>query len=520
MADCLLGIDYGTGGTKAVLIDYDGRELASAFEEYELIHERPAWSEHDAQNYWDAACRMIRSCLSDAGVSGKDVRAVAISSALPSMVMVDRDHNPIHRGYNLLDRRATDQVAWLKEHIGEDRIFNISGYRIEDHPHLVNMLWEKKHRPESFAKVWKVLTIDGFVTLKLTGRATAHYSGAAFYGVAYDLRKRTFDPKIMNEIDIDPALMPELFECDTVVGEVTQEAAEESGLAAGTPVAAGQVDCNASWVGAGAVDVGDIQSNLGTVGNFGVIYKDVDFVFSDIGRLLMNFPYTVNSSETYVTVPTTLTGGQTLRYLRDNFSQAEQQAERLLNVSSYDLLTMAAGKVPPGSDGLVALPFLMGERTPIWDVNARGTVFGLSLSHGKGHLVRAMMEGVAYAMYDNFRLVQEAKLKVNYPMILNEGGAVSRLWRQIITDVFGIPTAMVKRRSGAPFGDAVLAGVATGVYKDFSVTKEWAEYIDHMEPDSENHKRYQEYFALYKELYEQLKGSFEHLAELRAKYGG
>lgn len=518
MAGCLLGIDYGTGGTKAVLIDYEGRELANAYEEYEFVHERPGWSEHDAENYWQAACRMIRSCLDDAGVSGEDVKAVAVSSALPSMVMVNRDHNPVNRGYNLLDRRATDQVAWLKENIGEERIFATSGYRIEDHPNLVNLLWEKKHRPESFAKIWKVLTIDGFITLKLTGTASAHYSGAAFYGVAYDLRKRAFDPDIMTDIDIDPDLMPDLYDCDDVVGEITSRAAEQTGLSAGTPVAAGQVDCNASWVGAGAVDVGDFQCNLGTVGNFGIIYKDVDFVFSDIGRLLMNFPYTVKSSETYVTVPTTLTGGQTLRYLRDNFSQAEQQAERLLGISSYDLLTLEAGKIEPGCNGLIALPFLMGERTPIWDSNARGTIFGLSLSHGKGHLVRAMMEGVAYAMYDNFRLVQEAGLKVNYPMVLNEGGAVSRLWRSIITDVFGIPTAMVKRRSGAPFGDAVLAGVATGVYKDFSVTKEWAEYIDPMEPDSDNHSRYQDYFGLYKELYEQLKGSFEHLAKLRAKY--
>jgi xylulokinase len=159
----------------------------------------------------------------------------------------------------------------------------------------------------------------------------------------------------------------------------------------------------------------------------------------------------------------------------------------------------------------------MGERSPHWNANARGTIFGLSLNHTKGHLVRALMEGVAYAMYHNFTLIQEAGLKTNLPLILNEGGAVSRLWRRIITDVFGVETAMVKRRTGAPFGDAVLAGVATGVFADFRVTKEWAEYVDHLEPDVETHKLYQDYFALYKKLYQHLEKDYAELAGLRER---
>jgi len=373
------------------------------------------------------------------------------------MVMVDKDHNPVHRAYNLMDRRALREVQWLKEHIGWDRIYDLSAYRIEDHPNLVNLLWEKRNRPEGYKRIWKVLTIDGFIVLKLTGKATMNYSAAAFYGVAYELRKEQFDTELMQEIDVDVSLMPQQFQCEELVGEVIGGAADATGLAAGTPVAAGQVDCNASWIGAGATEIGDFQSNLGTVGNFGIIYDDIEFAFSEIGKALMHFPHTKKGA--YITVPTTLTGGQTIRYLRDAFGQAEVQAERLTGISSYDLLNVEADKVAVGSDGLLVLPFLMGERSPIWDAQARGTIFGLSLSHTKGHLVRAMMEGVAYAMYDNFRLVQQAGVKVNYPMILNEGGAVSRLWRGIITDVFGIPTAMVKRRTGAPFGDAILAEV-------------------------------------------------------------
>ena len=231
-------------------------------------------------------------------------------------------------------------------------------------------------------------------------------------------------------------------------------------LTPGIPVAGGQVDCNASWVGAGAIGVGDFQSNLGTVGNFGIIHQNTDFIFSDIGKLMINFPYTVDSENTYVTVPTTTTGGQSIRYLRDNFSQYEVEVERVLGTSSYDLLNLQAQKVPSGSDGLIILPIFDGESArPIWDVQARGMIFGLSLNHTKGHIVRAMMEAVAYAMYDSFRLLKEdAGLTINYPMVLNEGGAVSTLWRQIITDVFNVPIVLVKRRTGAPYGDAILAG--------------------------------------------------------------
>lgn len=516
MAAYLLGIDYGTGGAKVCLIDETGAVLGFAFEEYPLIHEHPGWSEHDANLYWDIACRLIRAVIAEAAIKPAEIRGIAASSALPSLVMVDAQHAPVHRAYNLMDRRATAEVQWLKDHIGEERIFQLSGYRLEDHPALVNLLWEKRNRPESFRRIHKALTIDGFITLKLTGKATLHDSSAAFYGVAYNLRAGHFDAAMLDEIGIDPALLPDVFRCTDIVGEVTPEAAAQTGLVAGIPVAAGQVDCNASWIGAGAIEEGDFQSNLGSVGNFGIIHRSSAYNFSDVGRLMINFPYTVDSQHTYVTVPTTMTGGQCIRYLRDHFSQAEIETERVLGVSAYDLLNLQAEKVPAGSDGLLILPFLMGERTPIWDVDARGVIFGLSLHHTKGHFVRAMMEGVAYAMYDSFRLIKEAGLPVNYPMVLNEGGAVSKLWRQIITDVFAVPIALVKRRTGAPYGDAILAGVATGVFQDFAVAKEWVEYVEPMEPNPAHHAQYMEYFALYKRIYEHVKTDFKDLAQLRS----
>lgn len=515
MSDYLLGIDYGTGGAKACVINPEGNVLGFTFEEYPFVHEKPNWSEHDPHLYWEIACRLIEGAVDEANVSAEEIRGIAVSSALPSLVMVDENHDPIHRAYNLMDRRATEEVEWLKENVGEERTFQLSGMRLEDHPTIVNLLWERNNRLDSFNRIWKALTIDGFITLKLTGKAVLNYSAGSFYGVAYDLRELTFDEDLLGEIGIDPDMMPDLFRCEEIIGEVTPEAAEQTGLAADIPVTAGQVDCNAGYLGAGATEVGDIQCNLGSVGNFGLIYKDVDFSFSETGYLMgLNFPYTVDCESTFITVPSTMTGGQCLRYLRDEFSRFEMEVERVLDISTYDLLNWEAEDVPIGSEGLIILPFLMGERTPLWNALARGVIFGLSLNHSKGHIVRAMMEGVAYALYDAFRMIRKAGLRINLPLVMNEGGAVSALWRRIFTDVFNVPTVLARRRVGAPFGDAILAGVATGVFDDFSIAKEWAEYIDPMEPRRDNHGRYMEYFALYKRLYGHVKEDFKELARL------
>jgi xylulokinase len=232
---------------------------------------------------------------------------------------------------------------------------------------------------------------------------------------------------------------------------------------------------------------------------------------------MIAFNYTTDSRKVFITVPTTTTGGGLIRYMRDNFYKAELAQERAGGPDVYDLINREAESAPPGAEGLVVLPFLMGERTPIWDVDARGTIFGLSLNHGRGHVIRAMMESVAFALYDSFRIIAATGQKINSPIVLNEGGAKSGLWRRIITDVFNLPTVLVGRRTGAPYGDAILAGVAVGILKDFSIARKWTSYVDPMEPDPGNHGLYMEYFDLYKRLYEHVKDDFKTLAALRGR---
>lgn len=514
----LVGIDLGTGGIKVAVISNQGEVLSHFYEELSLSCEKPGWAEHDANQYWPIVCALIQRSLAEANLPPGDIKGVGCSSALPSFVIVDRQHQPLQNAFILLDRRASQEVEEIRAQIGEERIFSLTANRLDDHPILVNLLWTMRHRPSTMKRAFKVLTPDGYITLRLTGKASTHHSAGPFFGVAYDLRQARFDEEILASIGIPGELLPDVFPCEEVLGQVTHQAAEECGLQPGTPVIAGQVDCNASWIGAGALEEGDIQSNLGSVGNFGIVHQNWDFIFSETGRLMINFPYTVDSRRTLITVPTTLTGGQCVRFLRDNLLDFAKTQDPNWRVPTYDDLNVLAEKIPLGCDGLIALPYLMGERTPIWNNQARGLIFGLSLHHGLGHLVRAMMEGVAFALYDSFRLIQSAGLTINYPIVMNEGGAVSNLWRSIITDVFNVPTVLVKRRTGAPYGDAILAGVATGVIPDFKVTKRWVEYVDPMEPDPENHRRYLEIFSLYKQVYEHVKGDYNDLAVLRSKY--
>lgn len=511
MANFFMGLDCGTGGGKVCIIDENADVMAYSFREFPIVVEKQGWSEHYPEIYWQYACEMIKECIKKANVDAADIKCISLSSAVPSMVMIDGAGNPINRAYNLMDRRAKEQTTQIYDIVSREKILNTTGNMLEDHPMLVNLLWEKANRLDDYRRIDSILTTDGYIRFKMTGEKTFNYGAGLSYGVAYNIRKKNFDTDILSKLDIDPEILPRATDSADIVGYVTQSGAE-CGLAVGTAVTGGQVDCNASWLGAGAIEEGDIQMNLGTVGNFGLIHKNDDFVDGMIVAA-----YSVDAENTYITIPTTTTGGQALRYIRDNFCQAERGLEKSLPIDTYDMLNMQAQQVDAGSDGLIVMPYLMGERSPLWDVDARGMVFGLSLMHGKGHVVRATMEGVAYALYRSFKIMKDSGKKINSPIVMNEGGAKSVLWRSIITDVFNIPTMLCENRTGAPYGDALQAAVVYGAFSDFSIAKEKAKYVEPLEPNTENNKRYMEYFALFCDLYDHVKQDYKVLASLRDK---
>lgn len=509
MGTVLLGLDYGTGGAKICALSADGNVLYQGYEEYPQYHDRPGYSEHDPVRYWDVAQRLIAGAVAQAG---GDVAAIAVSCALPSLVLADADGEPIGRAINLLDRRASREVAEVTEKIGAERLLDLTGNPIEDYPAIVSMLWLARNQPDAFRAAAKGLTIDGFVAMRLTGRATLNRSGAAFFGVAYDIREGRFDESVLSEIGIPAGKLPDLVDCDEVIGTVAPDVAFQLGLAPGCVVVGGQVDCNAAWIGGGAVAPGDFQLNLGTCGVIGVIHDRQEFLRTAAGRQVVNIPYTTDPRRMYSAVAVTMTGGQVLRYLRDVIGATERETAASLGANVYDLLTLQAADVRAGSDGLIALPYFMGERVPLWDSTARAAYVGLSLHHGRGHLLRAMLEGVAYGLRWALDVLREGRLEVSEPLVLNEGGARSAVWRRIITDVLEVKTTTLVRGGGAALGDAILAGVGSGAFSGFEVAHDLCATGDVLEPDPEAVAVYRDGLAIFQETYESLRGPTARLS--------
>lgn len=510
MAQYLLGCDVGTSGSKSVLMDEEGNILGSAYMEYPLLTPRSGWAEQNPEWYWNAVADTIQSVLAQSRADPGDIKGISISALAPACILVDKDLQPLQNAHIWMDRRGEAESEWLKETAGDDLSFETSGNIIDPYYATVKLLWEKRNRPELYKKAYKIQTAADYPVMKLTGKAVTDYSNASLFGLGNDIRKKEWRTDIIERIGLDADKFPEQYPCDEVIGEVTKEAAKRTGLKAGTPVVAGTVDANAAYIASGATEDGDFSLAMGTAGCMGVIHKEEKFT-----RNLVTIVHGADSRNTYSTSATTVSFGAVTRYFRDNLGQFESFSAKMLDIDEYDLMNLEIQKVPAGSGGLIVLPYLMGERTPIWDTKARGLVFGLSLSHTRGHLLKALMEGATYALYDNYRYMLENHIKITMPLYVGEGGAKSRAWRQIVADVLDVPVAYMKESKGAPAGNAIIAGVGTGVFKDYTIAKKWVRVTDRSEPIKENHDKYGKMHQVYQKLYPHLKADFEELSKLR-----
>ncbi|MCX5758848.1 MAG: FGGY family carbohydrate kinase [Candidatus Hydrogenedentes bacterium] len=515
MANFLVGCDVGTGGAKAVVMAEDGVVRGSHFVEYPLVTAKGttdcfsgAKAEQDPEWYWNAVADTIGQSILSAKINPKEIRAICVSALSPACILVDEDRRPLQNAHIWMDRRATAECDWIRRTIGEDRVFALSANGIDPFYAATKLMWERNNRPDLYKRTFKLQTASDFICMKLSDRAVTDYSNASLIGIAFDIVRRRWDEGLIEELGLDPAKFPEAFPCDAVVGEVTREAARRTGLAHGTPVFAGTVDCNASCLAGGAVDSGSTQFVMGTSGSLAVVHENPVFT-----RRMITVVHAADSRTKYTTVAALVSCGALIRYFRDNFGQLEQMAAETSGRDAYAMLNDEAEKVSPGSDGLIALPYFMGERTPIWDPYARGVLFGMTLDHGRGHFVRALMEGVGYALLENFECMHASGLDMTLPLVLSEGGASSPLWRQIVADMLDVECAYAPSSKGAPVGDAVIAGVGAGLYKDYSVAKDWLELGEHTSPIAENHIRYRKFYAIYRALYPALEDQFARLAD-------
>lgn len=470
------------------------------------------WAEHDPDDYWNTTADTIAAAIKQSKVDPKDIKGVSISAHSPACVLVDKDLNPLQFSHFWMDRRGTKEAEFIAETLGTDRVFDVSGNPTDPYYSAVKLLWEKNNRPELYNKAIKLQNASDYARMKLTGKLVTDYSNASLIGIAFDIREKKWNTDMLEKIGLDPDKFPEAYPCDEIVGEVTAEAAERTGLAKGTPVVAGTVDCNAAWVANGVIDEGDMSLCMGSAGVMGVVHKEPKFT-----KNLITIIHASNSRTMYTTLAATCSCGALLRYYRDEFADIEAIVAKETDQNLYTYLCNRAAKIPVGSEGLLTVPYFMGERTPIWDPIARGMLFGMNYSHTKDHMLRSFLEGACLAEKHNIELMRETGIKMNSPMILAEGGAQSSVWRQIVCDCLRVEAVYMADSKGAPEGDAIIAGVGAGVFKDYEIVKDWVSVSDMQKPIEKNAEIYDALYPIYRNLYEEVKDNYAPMAELVKK---
>lgn len=510
MVKYLVGCDIGTSGAKAVLADVEGRIYGSCYVEYPLYSPRAGWFEHDPNDYWEVFKKNIGAVLKQSGVNPKEIAGVSVSACSPCCILVDREGNALKRSPIWMDRRAKEECEFVRSVYDDDRIFQVSANPLDPHSGAIKLLWEKNNNPDLYKKAYKMLNPANFITMKLTGEFVTDYSNASLIGIFFDIVKREWRTDMIERLGMDADKLTRLVPCHEIAGEVTKKAGAECGLAPGTLVMAGTVDCNAAWLGNGSTRPGDASLVMGTAGALGVVHKEPRFT-----RNLTTIIHTADSQTLYTTLAGTSTCGGLLRYLRDTFTEKESELLKAEGKDIYDAFSEEASTVPAGADGLIVLPYFSGERTPLWNPDARGMVFGLSFSHRRGHWVRAMMEGGIYAIYHCLRIMQENRLPISNPILVSEGGSKSELWRQIASDILNVDLDYMRDAKGAPMGNVINAGVGAGVFGSFDVAKNFIRVDQTHHPDPGLHRVYESYYALYRKLYEDVKNNYEILSRIK-----
>jgi xylulokinase len=489
-----LGIDTSTTSSKALLIDDRGEVVAVASSPHTLQSPRPLWSEQDPREWWQAVSASIRSVLEKAGIAGDTVSAIGLTGQMHGLVLLDETGSVLRPAILWNDQRTQSQCDEIHTRIGKEKFLQITGNLALTGFTAPKILWVAQNEPEVYKKSRHVLLPKDYIRYRLTGEFAmdkADGSGT----VLFDLRARAWSGEVLAALDIPGGWMPPTFEGPEFTGKVSAEAAASSGLKAGTPVAAGGGDQAAQAVGVGAVKPGVVAL---TVGTSGVVFATTPAALIEPEGRLHAFCHAVPGMWHFMGVMLSAAGS--LQWYRDTLAPG----------TSFDDLLLEAETVPAGSDGLQFLPYLSGERTPYADPLARGAWIGLTLRHGRGHLTRAVLEGVSFGLKDSFTLIQNAGLGEIHQVRASGGGVKSALWRQILASILEAELVTVNTTEGAAFGAALLAGVAAGAWKDVpSASDASVRITSNTQPDPDQVEAYRRAYPGYRQLYPALKPSFE-----------
>lgn len=497
--DLVLGLDLGTTSLKALLVDAEGVIRAQAEREYPIRTPQPGWAEQNPDDWWQAAMAATRACL--AYVDAATVRAIGLSGQMHGTVLLGADGVPLMPAVIWADQRSSMQAAAITAQIGPERLAEIAGSRVAAGFMAATLLWIQQERPDVWTQIRSVLLPKDWLRWRLTGHLATEASDAA--GTALlDIRCRTWSAEILAALGVDPAMMPPILESGDVAGELTSEAAAALGLPVGVPVVAGGADQATGALGSGVVEPDTMLMSLGTGGQLVLPLTKIV-----VDRQLRVHTFCHALPQRWYLLGAILSAGLAFRWLRDavlEFNPAD----------GYARMTALAETVPPGAEGLLWVPHLVGERTPYMDPDARGVLVGLTLRHGRAHLVRAMMEGIALNLRNAFEVFRE--LGVNpQRIVMAGGGARSHLWRQIAADVFQREVVPLQVEAQSALGAAILAGAAVGLLPDAATaSRQWARYGAPVTPNPANAEVYAALFDLFRNVYPRHQPDFARLKRL------
>lgn len=505
----LLGIDVSTTGAKALLLDEAGNVAASASTEYPLSTPRPLWSEQNPEDWWEGARQSIDKALHSAGLDGEDVSAVGLTGQMHGLVLLDGQGRVLRPAILWNDQRTGAQCEEITRRAGGlEKLLTLTGNAVLPGFTAPKILWVREHEPEIYERAEKFLLPKDYVRYRLTGEYATEVSDASGTSLL-DVRNRRWSDEMLAALEIPRSWMPALTESPEVSGTLSEQAARLTGLKPGTPVVGGGGDQAAQAVGSGIVRQGIISVTSGTSG---VVFAHSERYAAEAQGRLHAFCHAVPGK--WHVMGVMLSAGGSFRWFRDQLGETERMAAAESGIDPYELLTREAAEVAPGSDGLVFLPYLTGERTPYPDPQARGAFVGITLRHTKAHLVRSVLEGVAFGLRDSLELIKSLGVPVEQ-VRASGGGARSAVWRQIQADVFGTELVLVNVVEGAAYGAALLAGVGGGAFASVDQAVEATVCItNRTAPDPVNSSRYEQVYPVYRGLYPALKDTFPALGNL------
>lgn len=487
----LLGIDVGTSACKVAVFDEDGKVLAQASRPYEVYYPASGWAEQDPNEWWEAICDATKEVLASEEVQNDLICGIGVDGQGWSTIPVDRQGRCLANTPIWFDTRARYICEQVNATVSQEEIFAVSGNSFSPAYCTPKVLWFQQERPEIFRNTWKFLQSNGFVVYRLTGVASQDYSQA--YGIHFfDMEKLQWAYDLAEKLGVSPDLFGELCACDHVVGCVTKEASLQTGLREGIPVVAGGLDAACSTLGVGAYKPGQAQEQGGQAGGMSIC---IDHPVSD-ERLILG-PHVV--SGIWLLQGGSVGGGGALKWFRREFG----------GDASFDDLTELAQEIPAGNEGVCFLPYLAGERSPIWDPDAKGVFYGLTFDKKKGHFVRAVLEGVAYSLAHNLQVAAECGVEAK-ELNAQGGAANSLLWTQIKSDITGKAINVPDSEVASTLGACLLAGVGTGVYSDYDeAVSRTVVFRRRHEPNPQNRAAYDKTMKLYLQVYQDLKHTFK-----------